>query len=142
MPTSNPRVNVTLPPSLDDLLTRLARVEDSSKSQVLRELLEAAEPALRRAVALMEAAEGATKAVRSGLAQSLFEHQLGVEASLDAVIRAADVQDLADQAQRATLKRARSNEPQAVSAPARRRPTPVPVTRGSGHRKVTNGGRS
>jgi hypothetical protein len=131
MPTANPRVNVTLPPSLDDLVSRLARVEGASKSQVLRELLEAAEPALRRAVALMEAAEGATEAVRKGLAQSLFEHQLGVEAALDVAIRQAEIQDLADQAQRATLKRARAGaEPSPAPAPAVS--TPVPVTRGSG----------
>jgi hypothetical protein len=56
MPTSNPRINVTLPPSLDLLVERLAVLSRSSKSSVVRELLEAAEPALQRTVALMHAA--------------------------------------------------------------------------------------
>lgn len=71
MPTSNPRVNVTLSPSLDALVTRLSEFERVSKSMVLRELLEAAEPGLRSAVALMEAAEGAGAKARKDLARDL-----------------------------------------------------------------------
>lgn len=71
MPTLNPRVNVTLSPSLDLLVTRLAQFERVSKSMVLRELLETAEPALRSAVALMEAAKGASAKARTDLARDL-----------------------------------------------------------------------
>lgn len=71
MPTLNPRVNVTLSPSLDLLVSQLAGFERISKSMVLRELLEAAEPALRQAVALMEAAKGATIEARKKLVESL-----------------------------------------------------------------------
>lgn len=78
MPTVNPRVNVTLSPSLDSLVTRLAAFERVSKSMVLRELLEAAEPSLRSAVALMEAAKGASVKARTELVRDL-EH--GVQAA-------------------------------------------------------------
>ena len=44
MPTLNPRINVTLAPSSDSLVQRLATFQGVSKSQVLRELLDAAEP--------------------------------------------------------------------------------------------------
>lgn len=71
MTTLNPRVNVTLSPSLDALVSQLATYERISKSMVLRELLEAAEPALRQAVALMEAAKGASVNARKNLAQDL-----------------------------------------------------------------------
>jgi hypothetical protein len=71
MPTTNPRVNVTLSPSLDSLVTRLSGLERVSKSMVLRELLEAAEPSLMHAVALMEAAKGAGVEARKRIAQDM-----------------------------------------------------------------------
>lgn len=71
MPTTNPRVNVTLSPSLDALVTALAGYERVSKSMVLRELLEAAEPALRQVVALMEAAKGASAKARKQIVSDL-----------------------------------------------------------------------
>lgn len=71
MPTLNPRVNVTLSPSLDSLITQLAGLERVSKSSVLRELLEAAEPSLRQAVALMEAAKGASAEARKQIVLDL-----------------------------------------------------------------------
>lgn len=71
MPTLNPRVNVTLSPSLDALVARLAELERVSKSMVLRELLEAAEPALQAAVALMDAAKGAGVDARNRIANDM-----------------------------------------------------------------------
>jgi hypothetical protein len=71
MPTLNPRINVTLSPSLDSLVSRLAGLERVSKSMVLRELLEAAEPSLVHAVALMEAAQGAGAKARKALVHDL-----------------------------------------------------------------------
>lgn len=71
MPTTNPRVNVTLSPSLDSLVSRLAALERVSKSMVLRELLESAEPSLLSAVALMEAANGASVEARKRIARDM-----------------------------------------------------------------------
>jgi hypothetical protein len=71
MPTFNPRVNVTLSPSLDSLVGQLAALERVSKSMVLRELLEAAEPSLRHAVALMQAAQGASVKARDRVARDM-----------------------------------------------------------------------
>ena len=71
MPTNNPRVNVTLSPSLDSLVSRLAGLERVSKSMVLRELLETAEPSLLQAVALMEAAQGASVKARKTIARDM-----------------------------------------------------------------------
>lgn len=82
MPTKNPRINVTLSPSLDLLCSRLAKHQRLSKSQVLRELLETAEPALQRAVTLMDAAKTASAEARTGLAHSMTR---GIEAAEDSM---------------------------------------------------------
>jgi len=71
MPTINPRVNVTLSPSLDALVSQMAGLERVSKSSVLRELLEAVEPSLRQAVALMEAAKGASSNARKNIVRDM-----------------------------------------------------------------------
>lgn len=73
MPTLNPRVNVTLSPSLYELVGALAKHQRISKSMVLRELLEASEPALAQVVAMMQAAEGMSKAARERLGQDMDE---------------------------------------------------------------------
>jgi hypothetical protein len=75
MPTLNPRVNVTLSPSLDSLVARLAELERVSKSQVLRELLETAEPALSHAVA------------RSNLAKDLHSGIKAVEGTSELMLQ-------------------------------------------------------
>lgn len=71
MPTSNPRIQVTLSPSLDALVTRLAELQRVSKSSVLRELLETAEPQLTQVVALMEAASKAQMEARTSLSRDM-----------------------------------------------------------------------
>jgi len=90
MPTANPRTQVTLTPQLDVLVTKLAKLQRVSKSQVLRELFEAAEPALRRAVALMEAAAMASDAMRSTLRHSLDKAQDRAERELDLMLSDLD----------------------------------------------------
>ena len=54
MPTANPRINVTLSPSLYSMVEELAKHQRISRSMVLRELLEAfnAGPAQGRAAVL------------------------------------------------------------------------------------------
>ena len=120
MPTLNPRTNVTLSPSLDLLLMRLAQHQKSSKSQVLRELLEAAEPALQRAVTLMDAASRASASVRSGLAKSLNLAQDAAEQHLASQLQHIDgVTDLVSQAE-------------GIRGRKRAALDPRPVTRGLG----------
>ncbi len=136
MPTLNPRTNVTLSPSLDQLVVRLAAFNGSSKSQVLRELLEAAEPALQRAVALMEAASKATQNVKDGLAKSLSDAQDAAEAQLAGHIEYLDraSADLVRQAEGVRGRRASSARMRSVppSMPAGGASNPRPVTRGLG----------
>lgn len=141
MPTSNPRVNVTLSPSLDSLVTRLAHFERVSKSMVLRELLEAAEPALSSAVAMMEAAKGASVKARKDLVRDL-EH--GVQAAqsvshLALSVAANHTRDMVAEAETIRGRRpprgtrsvsAVGRAPGSANGPARRRKDPPPSNRG------------
>ncbi len=135
MPTSNPRVNVTLPPSLDLLVSKLATLQRASKSQVLRELLEAAEPALQRAVTLMEAAAQATEAMKGQIRRSLDAAIPQAETALGAHLAHMEgvTQDLVDAAQAVRSRRpARSGLPPApavavaIPRPAAKRPRKAP----------------
>lgn len=136
MPTLNPRVNVTLSPSLDLLVCRLADHQNMSKSQVLRELLEAAEPALQRAVALMDAASKASDEVKTGLARSLEKAQDRAEDALAVVLHRMDASaDLLAAAEAVKGRRPSNRGASAArtgSGGAAGGLTPVPLTGGSG----------
>ena len=121
MPTENPRVNVTLSVSLDQLVTRLATHTRVSKSQVLRELLEAAEPGLHRAVALMDAASVASKEVRSRLAGRIERGLEMAEDTTAALLSRLDrtTADLVSQAEAVRGKRPARVADAAAAAPAR-----------------------
>ena len=124
MPTLNPRINVTLSPSLDALVAQLAGFERISKSQVLRELLETAEPALRQAVALMEAAKGASVKARSNLAKDLDSSIKAAEGISELMLRELSTQtrDMVSEAEAV-----RGRRPSRGSAPARAPVAPAPV---------------
>lgn len=79
MPTENPRVNVTITPSMNAVVGRLAELQRVSKASVLRDLLETAEPGLRQALALMEAAQGAAKEVHQRLAADMDKAMLAAD---------------------------------------------------------------
>ena len=119
MPTINPRINVTLSPSLDSLVTRLAALERVSKSMVLRELLETAEPSLVHAVALMEAAQGASANARKAIAQDLSSAIKATEATSELMMQnlTLHTRDLVSEAQAVKGRR-----------PARGRRVAPPVT--------------
>ena len=140
MPTENPRVNVTLSPSLNSLVSSLAKYERVSKSMVLRELLEAAEPSLRSAVALMEAAQGASAKARKDLVRDL-EH--GVQAAtsvqhLALAVAANHTRDMVSEAeairgrrpQRGTRSGSAGGAMPGAPGSTRRRKDPPPSNRG------------
>jgi hypothetical protein len=116
MPTINPRINVTLSPSLDLLVQRMAVHQRVSKSQVLRELLEAAEPALQRAVILMDAASKASGQVLSGLADRMTRDQDLAEQQAAAMLARLDSahHDLVSQAEQIEGRRPKRRAPRSV----------------------------
>lgn len=120
MPTINPRINVTLSDSTDHLVKRFAELQRVSKSQVVRELLDTAAPALAQAISLMEAASHAAKGARDTLREAL-----------DSTIEQAETQsaehlanmeritaDLVSQAQAVRGRRPRRLPPTGAGLPA------------------------
>lgn len=89
MPTVNPRINVTLSPSLFGMVDELAKHQRVSKSMVLRELLEASEPALARVVAMLKAAESMTEAARKRLLQDMDSTITSMEMKKDQALALA-----------------------------------------------------
>ncbi len=134
MPTTNPRINVTLSVSLDSMVARMASFQRVSKSQVLRELLEAAEPALQRAVVLMEAATTASAEARAGLARQMTSGQEHAEDAIAVILSRLDraTGDLVSQAEAVRGKRparqageARSARQPGVTAGSKRKDPPA-----------------
>lgn len=89
MPTVNPRINVTLSPSLFGMVDELAKHQRVSKSMVLRELLEASEPALAQVVAMLKAAESMSNAARKRLVQDLDSTIANMEVKKDEALALA-----------------------------------------------------
>lgn len=125
MPAINPRVQVTLSPSLYELCSAMARAQRVSRSQVLRELLEAAEPALQRVVALMRAAERAKGAVKAGFGEQMLRSQRVLEGELEkqlALVTGVET-DLVTLAERIEGRRpARAAEPHTAGGAPRNPP--------------------
>ena len=132
MPTSNPRIQVTLSPSLDALVVALAKHQRASKSQVLRELLEAAEPALRRVVALMNAASKASEEVRTEFRRSLDVSVARAEKSVEQTVAAIDAagDDLVALAEAVRARRPSRRRTPAPRPAPRSRPDPPASKRG------------
>lgn len=101
MPTINPRVNVTLSPSLFALVEDLATHQRVSRSAVMRDLLESVEPGLAQVVAMMKAANELSDAAKDRLRLDLDETISSIELKRDkAMALAAGVEaDLVAQAE-------------------------------------------
>lgn len=123
MPTTNPRINVTVSVSLDNLVGRLASFQRVSKSQVLRELLEEVEPALQRVAALMDATLEASEGVRQGLARQLErDHEAAADSA--AVLMARFDRRTADLVSQAEAIRGKRPGSRRTEGPERARATP------------------
>ena len=101
MPTANPRINVTLSPSIYIMVEELAKHQRVSRSMVLRELLEASEPALAQVVAMLKAAENMTEAARDRMRRDMDQTLTSLENKAEqALALAAGVtSDLVSQAE-------------------------------------------
>lgn len=151
MPTTKPRITITLDPRSHEVLTRLSAASGDSMSQIVASFVDLALPSLERVVAVLERAKTAPAEARAGLAAAieraernlmpLMQEALGQQDMFLADIGAA-VPD-AD-AQRPQLERPRRKASGHPLPPAKvqayadtngvppRGSTPVPVTRGSG----------
>lgn len=127
MPTEKPRVTVTLPHEMHEVISEWAELQGVSKGHVIAEMMQAVYPAMVRAAALMRAASEAPREVREGFAETflnLHEEVVG------------EYQKSLFEMERQTVRL----KERGAKAHSRSRPsgesTPVPVIRGSGSGKT------
>jgi hypothetical protein len=94
MPTPNPRISITLKPSLAAVLKELSTLAGNSQSAIVADLLETSQPVFEKMVMVLRASatvrEAAKEDMRQGLerAQGRLEQQLGlISDEFDAVTR-------------------------------------------------------
>lgn len=141
MPTKNPRISVSLTPSLAALLNELAEETGDSSSSLVRGILMQTEPALGRMLQLVRAAKDAQGQIGAGVGRSM---QRAAE-TLEDALAAADARlgraagDLVAEAEavRGRRRPTGSGGPAAARAAAA---DPRPVTRGSGKLREGNRG--
>lgn len=146
MPATNPRISVTVAPSVEAVLSRLSVATGQSKSSFIAELLESSMPVLERMATVIEAAQHAKDTLKSQTAKDMEQaesrlHQiLGVtmdifdESTAPILEEAERVQRRAARSQ--TGRRGRAATPAAGLATP---PQPPYVTRGSGTPQKTMG---
>ena len=82
MPTVNPRVQVTLKPSLHAVIRRLSEATGNSMSALISEFLEPNEAVFERMVTIIEAAATARDEVKNKIAANMASIQTDIESKL------------------------------------------------------------
>lgn len=82
MPATNPRIQVTLKPSVHAVIKRLSAVTGKSMSALVSEFLEPNETVFERMVVVIEAAASAHDEVKKKIADSMTEVQAELESKL------------------------------------------------------------
>lgn len=67
MPTTKPRVQVTLEPETHAVIERLANLQGKTRGAVIAEMLDSIVPAITRTVTLLEAAAAAPETLKDNL---------------------------------------------------------------------------
>jgi hypothetical protein len=88
MPTTKPRLQITLSQESGHVVTELARLSGTSKAAVVTGLLDSALPGLLQAIELMRAAEGATAKIHQHLGADLLQGMKALEAERNQLIEA------------------------------------------------------
>jgi hypothetical protein len=91
MPTTNPRIALTLPQHRYDLLKRLAELQGVSMASIVSEILETAEPVFERMCVAMEAVKAAPKEMHAGLLSSFLEAESKVMPLLEQAAAQSDL---------------------------------------------------
>jgi len=82
MTTKNPRLTITLTPTLSAQLREISRLTGNSQSSLIAELLEGSQPVFDRLIKVLSAAEGAKQALRGKIAEDIDNAQTKMEAQL------------------------------------------------------------
>ena len=141
MPTSNPRIYVSLSPASYATVTRLGELTHTSRSAVIGELLDAAMPVFTRTVKVLETAAEAKRGISTKVAANLEEAEALVFKQLGLVMDdledrtgdlVAGLEAIQRRAPRKPKRSAGEGSGRAAAVPARAVATPF-LTGGSGH---------
>lgn len=150
MPSINPRIALTLPPHRYDLLTRLAKLQGSSRAGIVSETMELVYPVLERVCVVLEAAHKAQETSQQGLRDAvskaetdlmplLYEAASQFDLFMDqagSTVGAPPVTPAMEQVRQImngpSSSEAAGDVGACAGAPAAKRRNPRPVIRGSG----------
>ena len=90
MATKNPRLTITLKPSIAAHLRRLSQLTGNSQSALIAELLEGSEPVFERMIQVLEAAKSAQAAMKGRMVTDLEAAQAKMEGALGIVMDGFD----------------------------------------------------
>lgn len=82
MPTLNPRLTVTLSPSMSAVLSRLTEMTGQSKSSIIAEVLQGTQPVMERMIQVLEAADKAKNALRKEVSSGFEEAETALNEQL------------------------------------------------------------
>ena len=88
MPAKNPRLTITLQPSLAAQLRKLSELTGNSQSGLIGDLLEGSGPVFDRLIQVLEAAQTAKDSMRGKLTQEMGAAQSKVEDALGMALKA------------------------------------------------------
>lgn len=112
MPAKNPRLTITLQPSLAAQLRKLSELTGNSQSAIIGDLLEGTGPVFDRMIQVLEAAKTATQSMKGKLANDMEQAQTKMENALGVVMESFDevTGSMLDEAKSVT-RRARKKAP-------------------------------
>ena len=120
MPAKNPRLTITLQPSLAAQLRKLSELTGNSQSALIADLLEGTGPVFDRMIQVLEAAKTAKESMRGKLADDMEHAQSKMEGALGLVLEGFDeiTGSLLDEAEAVTRRARRKGPAGAARAPA------------------------
>ena len=120
MPAKNPRLTITLQPSLAAQLRKLSELTGNSQSALIGDLLEGTGPVFDRMIQVLEAAKSAKESIRGKLADDMEHAQAKMEGALGLVLEGFDefTGSLLDEAEAVTRRARRKGAAGPARAPS------------------------
>jgi hypothetical protein len=135
MPATNPRISVTVVPSVDAVLSRLSGLTGQSKSSFIAEILESSMPVLERMAVVLDAAQTAKDTLKSQTVRDMEAAETRLQEMLGITMDIFDQTSapILEEAERIKRRKAGATVGDARErAPAGGPALPPHVTRGSG----------
>lgn len=127
MPTKNPRLTITLEPSLAAQLRTLSELTGNSQSSLIAELLEGSGPVFDRMIQVLQAAKTAKEAMRGRLVADMEDAQTKMEGALGIAMEGFDLftGSLLDEAEAVTRRARRGPASRGGIGRGAAAPTPI-----------------